>query len=31
MKREITIFMIQSGVTKLLNISACTEMYMALN
>jgi len=30
MKRQITIFTIQFGVTKLLNISACTEMYMAL-
>jgi hypothetical protein len=31
MKRRITIFTIQLGVTKLLNTSACTEMYKALN
>jgi len=30
MKRRITIFTIQLGVTKLLNTSACTEMYKAL-
>lgn len=30
-KRRITIFTIQLSVTKLLNTSACTEMYMAEN